>query len=818
MPDLGVASIAAIGSVRTSIEQGLSRKGAAILGGDAEVTFSYRFADAVERDWMNANSERTSEIIDFRSLAVVGDGPDAKRALTQVKGVDSEYPIYGELELDPPIKIDDALGLRDGIQGAIFHPDLAEQLEVDIGDTFMLGNAKFRVSAKLLAEPDNIPSGFQLGPRTIVHTNALDDSGLLGPGTLFSSRYRLEVADSANLDELRSDAEGLLQDSGLVWRDKRNASPSVQRFVDRVGSFLILVGLAGLAVGGVGIASAVRAFIDGKTQNIATLKTLGADRQTVFAAYLIQVGGMVLIGTAVGAIVGSLIPVALAPFIAGQLPLPADFGIHAKPMLEAALYGILAGLLFSLWSLARTQDIRPGALFRDAVETGWKLPAPAFIGAVAVFAATLVGLFAWLSGVPRLALWAAAGIAGVLVVLCLAAIFVRWFAHWLSQKRTLHGRTALRLAFGSVGGPRSEAIPVVLSLGLGLSVLATVGQIAWNMNRTIASDFPSVAPEYFIVDIQNAQIDEFRDRVAANPGVAKIESAPMLRGVITKINGMPAVEAAGSHWVLRGDRGITYSELPAEGTELTRGKWWPSDYSGPPLVSFADEEGRELGLELGDMITVNVLGRGIAAKIASFRKVDFSTGGLGFILAMNPSALAGAPHTHIATVYSTETAGKEVFKDVTSAYPNVTAISVRERINYFARVLAQLAAAVTYGAAVTLVTGFIVLIGAAAAGERARVFEAAVLKTLGASRRRILLSLLTRSAIMGLAAGTVAIFAGGVSSWAVMKFVMESDYSFEPVSAVSIVFSGVLATLFAGMLFAMAPLNASPARVLRARE
>ena len=815
---LGVASVAAVGSVRTSIEQGLVREGAAILGGDAEIVFSYRFADPAERDWMQSISEKVSEVIDFRSLAVVGGGPDAKRALTQIKGVDSAYPIYGAITLDPPIEVDDALRSREGVNGAILHPSLAEQLEISVGDSFKLGSAEFRVAATLVEEPDNTPGAFQLGPRTIVYTSSLDKSGLLGPGTLFSSRYRLQLVDSANLDELRSVAEELFRDAGLRWRDRRNASPGVRRFVDRLGSFLILVGLAGLAVGGVGIASAVRTFIDGKTHNIATLKTLGADRQTVFLAYLFQVGAMILIGTSVGAGLGSLLPLALEPLIASQLPVPAAFGLHVEPLLEAALYGVLAGLLFSLWSLARTQNIRPGALFRDAVETGWRLPSPAFLGAVALLAAALVGSAAWFSGVPRLALWAAAGIVGALVVLCLVATIVRRAARLLSKRRTLRGRTALRLAFGSIGGPGSEAIPVVLSLGLGLSVLATVGQVAWNMNRMIARNVPAVAPEYFVVDIQSSQIDEFRDRVNSNPGVSKVETAPMLRGVVTRINGVPAIEAAGSHWVLRGDRGITYSDPIPEGTELTRGEWWPSGYSGPPLVSFSDEEGSELGLVLGDKITVNVLGRDIEATITSFRSVDFSTGGLGFILVMNQGAVAGAPHTHIATVFSTELAGKEVFKDVTSAYPNVTAISVRERIEFFARVLTQLAAATTYGAGITLLTGFIVLIGAAAAGEQARVFEAAVLKTLGASRRRIMFSLLVRSAILGFSAGTVAIFAGGIAGWAVMTFVMESEYGFEPVSAVSIVFGGALVTLLAGMLFAVGPLNASPSRVLRARE
>ncbi|MGB8812484.1 MAG: FtsX-like permease family protein, partial [Paracoccaceae bacterium] len=388
----------------------------------------------------------------------------------------------------------------------------------------------------------------------------------------------------------------------------------------------------------------------------------------------------------------------------------------------------------------------------------------------------------------------------------------------LARGRFVRGRVAWRAALAAIGGPGEASGSVILSLGLGLSVLAAVGQIDANLRAAIDRDLPVRAPSYFFIDIQPDQIEGFLARVQGDPAVSRVESAPMLRGVVTQINGRPAREVAGEHWVVRGDRGLTYAEVPPENTKVVAGVWWPADYQGEPQVSFAAEEAEEIGLKLGDSVTVNVLGRDITARITSFRQVDFSTAGMGFVMTLNPSALAGAPHTYIATVYATEAAEAQILRDLATAYPNITAVRVRDAIARVTEALGAIATATAWAAAATLITGFVVLIGAAAAGERARVYEAALLKTLGATRARILFSFALRSAILGAAAGLVAIAAGGIAGWAVMTFVMESPYAFEPWSAIAIVLGGVLATLLAGLAFAWRPLAARPAQVLRAQD
>ncbi|SFE55193.1 ABC transporter permease [Roseivivax sediminis] len=809
---LGVAAIAGVGSVRSAIQAGLEDQGAVLLGGDAQAEFTYRFATDDERAWLEEIATEVSEIADFRSMAVVPGAEGSDRALTQVKAVDDAYPLLGAVELEPAMSLGEAL---DG-NGAVMAPILADRLGLEPGDTFRLGDKDFTLSARLLTEPDDASGGFSLGPRTIVRSAALEGTGLLSPGTLFETQYRLTLPEDADLDALAAEAERRYRDSGIRWRDARNGAPGTAQFVERLGAFLVLVGLSGLAVGGIGVSSAVRAYLARKTSVIATLRTLGASRATIFQTYFLQVGALAALGIAIGLVLGAALPMAFAPLISDALPVPTLFGLHPRPLIEAAIYGVLTALLFTLWPLARTEEVRAATLFRDALSSARALPAPRYVVATAVLTALLVGIAMAFSGAVELTLWTAGGIIGSLAILVAAAFALRWLARRAAPGA--RGRPALRWALGAIGGPRDEAASVVLSLGLGLAVLSAIGQIDGNLRAAISRDLPDVAPSFFFVDIQKDQMPRFLEIVEGDAAVEKVESAPMLRGIITEINGTSAQEVAGDHWVIQGDRGVTYSDRPSEETRITEGEWWPEDYDGPPQVSFAADEAAEIGLSLGDEITMNILGRDITAEITSFRVVDFSTAGMGFVMSMNPAALEGAPHTFISTVYADAEAEAGVLRAVADEMPNVTAVGVRDAIDRVSQLLAGVSEAVRWGAAATLLTGFLVLIGAAAAGEQARTYEAAVLKTLGASRARILTSFALRAALLGAGAGVVAIVAGIGGGWAVTAFVMETTFAPIWPSALGIVIGGVVATLVAGLAFAWRPLAARPAQVLRARE
>ncbi len=812
---LGVATIAAIGSVRSAIQTGLAAEGATLLGGDAEMSFTYRRATDAELAWMAENTEATSEIIDFRSMVVVPRESGAERALAQVKSVDDAYPLIGNVEITPDIVWHDALAGTDTLPGAVLHGLLADRLSLEIGDTFQLGTQEFILTARLDREPDTA-GGFNFAPRAFVRTADLADSGLLAPGTLFTSHYRLDLPADRDLSALEAEARAKFETTGLRWRDSRNGAPGITRFVERFGAFLILVGLAGLAVGGVGISTAIRAYLSRKTETIATLRSLGADRRTIFLSYFLQIGFVSLLGIALGLLLGALLPILLGPLIEAVLPFPANFNLYPIPLIEAALYGALAAAIFTLWPLARVENVRPSALFRDQLGENRRLPAARYILAVGLLIALLLGLASWLSGSSRLTLWFAAGVMVAMIALSFAATGLRALLRRLATR--LRNRPELRWAMQSLGRAGDATTPVVLSLGLGLSVLATVGQVDGNLRNAIARDLPDVAPSFFFVDIQRDQMPALQADWDDTPTIHNVETAPMLRGVITRINDRPAKEVAGDHWVIRGDRGVTYSRDMPENTKLTAGTWWDPDHAGEPQISFAEEEALEMGLQLGDSMTINILGRDITGTVTSFREVDFSSAGMGFVIVMNEAALAGAPHSFIATVYADADSEATLLKTVSEQYPNVTAIHVRDAAQQVSSLVAQLANATTYGASTILLTGLLVIFGAAAAGQAARTYEAAILKTLGATRAQVLRSFAWRAALLGAAAGTVALAVGLTGGWAVMTFVMESDFYVIWPSAALILSAGILANLIAGLIFALPSLATRPAQILRARD
>jgi len=345
---LGVAAIAAVGTVRSAIGAGLSAQGAVLLGGDAEAEFTYRFAAPDERAYLDSIADQVSEIVDFRSMVVVDRDGTTERALTQVRAVDSAYPLVGAVTLEPDMSLADAFAGQEGRPGLVLERALADRLGIAAGDIVKLGTQEFLLSALLVKYPDNASGGFGLGPRTLVLTKDLANSGLITEGSLYSTEYRLALPAGADLAALEAEAETKFRETGMRWRDARRGAGGTERFVDRIGSFLILVGLSGLAVGGVGVSAAVRAYLQGKTNTIATLKTLGATRGTIFLTYFFQIGVLTLVGLLIGVILGAAIPILLAPLITANLPIPAEFRLYPEPLAQAAFYGLVSALIFTL--------------------------------------------------------------------------------------------------------------------------------------------------------------------------------------------------------------------------------------------------------------------------------------------------------------------------------------------------------------------------------------------------------------------------------------------------------------------------------------
>jgi putative ABC transport system permease protein len=453
---LGVAAIAAVGMMRAAITSGLTQQASALLGGDAQIELSYRFATPEERQTLARFAARLSEIVDFRSMAVVGE----ERALVQVKAVDAAYPLVGQVELQPAIGLDQALARQNGLPGAVMAPDLAARLGLVPGDSFELGGLQFRLGALLLFEPDASAGAVTLAPRILLLSADLAGSALLQPGSMFETRYRLVLPEGANLAQTRQRMKAALAQSGARWSDRRQPAPGIARFVGQLGAFLVLVGIAGLAVGGVGISAALRAWLGRRTETIATLKVLGAPTGLVFRIYLLQAGAITLIGIAAGLALGVGLPLVFARAIAAALPFPAAIAAYPRPILEAGFYGAMTALVFALWPLAQAAGLRAAVIYRGRLAAQGR-PGGRARAVLALAVLLLLVAIVHLSGEPRLALWTLGGIIAAILTLMLVARGISHLARWLSARRSLQGRVVWRPALAAIGAQPAETRAVI---------------------------------------------------------------------------------------------------------------------------------------------------------------------------------------------------------------------------------------------------------------------------------------------------------------------------------------------------------------------
>lgn len=809
---LGVAAIAGVGSVSTALTRGLAERGQDILGGDVDVRLLHREATAAEFDAIGRGNE-LSRTTEMRAMART----EATQSLVELKAVDDAYPLYGAMKLSPVMPLDAALAVRDGVYGAVAEPNLVARLGLKIGDRFKVGSAMFELRAEIVYEPDRIGDGFALGPRVMIASDGLASTQLVQPGSLVSYHYRLKrPADARSNAAIKAFTEGLqaaFPDAGWRIQDRSDSAPSLRRFVERVALFLSFVGLTALVVGGVGVANAVKSYLDGKRDVIAVFKSLGAPGALIFRIYLIQVMALALCGILIGLAFGAMVPF-LVEAVAGDLmPVPVALGLYPAPLILAGAFGVLTALAFAIWPLARAREVPPTALFRDLIAPERRWPRPHYVAATFGALAAL-GLLAILTAErPVFALWFVAGAGMVFMLLRVAGLGV------MALARRAKARSAeMRLALANLHRPGAATSAVMLSLGLGLTLLTTVSLIDGNLRGEIANDLPGRAPSFFFVDIQPDQVAAFEKLVRGTPGVTKFERVPMLRGRIVAVKGVPADQvkpAANAAWALSGDRGITYAAVKPDSARLVSGAWWPADYKGEMLVSFDDALAQGLGLKIGDMITVNVLGRELEARLANTREVDWQSMGINFVMVFSPGVLESAPHSALATVSMDEAGEAALEREVVRQFPNVTSVRVKQALDQISLILSQFSLAVRSTGLVTLASGVLVLAGAMAAGFRARLRDAVILKVLGASRARILGIYVREYLVLGLATVLIAAAAGTVTAYAIVVQMMQLPWHFLPGTLLLTIVAATLVTIGLGLGGTFGALSAPAARGLR---
>jgi len=811
---LGTGAIAAVNSVSQSITDTIASQGQELLAGDVRFELNNREATPQEKAFLEGLGT-VSVSTGLRSMARMPDGSD--QALVEVKAVDDAYPLYGKFVAEPDYPLAALLSGQGGTYGAVAAPLLLDRLGLAVGDELLLGNVKLSITGTVKTEPDALSEGFGFAPRLLVSRQALLASGLIQTGSLVEHAYKIRLEDKAAMSGIQARASKEFPSAGWAIRTSDRAAPSLTENITRFSQFLTLVGLTALIVGGVGVANAVRAFLDSKRTTIATFKCLGAPAQVVVLIYLFQIAIIALGGILIGLVIGALSPMFAAQFLAQFLPVSTTPTLYPGALLLATLFGILTTLAFAILPLGHAREVPATALFREQGFEARRLPSWPYILLAALFMAALAGL-AILTAYDRfIAVVFVGAIVFAFVVLRLVAALIAW----LARRSPRVNSPALRLAIGNIHRPGALTPSVVLSLGLGLALLVTLTLIDGNLRQQLTGRMNEGAPNFFFVDIQSAEVDAFRDLVQGQAPRGKLVEVPMLRGRIIAFNGEDVtkmnVPAAG-RWVLNGDRGITYAETLPENAALTEGKWWDKDYSGEPLVSFSSEEAHELGLKIGDKVTVNVLGRNITAKIANLRRVEWESLSINFVMVFSPNTFRGAPHAWLATLTdpsSTPAEDAAILKSVTNTYPTITSVRVKDAIDIVNQLVAQLATAIRAAASVALIASILVLAGALAAGNRARTHDAVVLKTLGATRAMLIRAFSYEYLILGLATAIFALIAGGVAAWFIVARIMRLPSTFLPDVAGLTLVTALVLTVGIGLIGTWRILGQKAAPVLR---
>jgi putative ABC transport system permease protein len=804
---LGTAALAAIGTLTAAIERELGSRGQVLLGGDIEIEVSQRDLTDEEKAALAAYGTVSGGT---RLQAIPNTGEAAAPA--GLKAVDEHWPMYGEFTLTDGRKTGaPAEGEAWLEQGAL------DRLGITVGDSFTVGTVELKAAGVIANEPDKLSEGFQLAPTIIVAENVPGDAGLTAPGALFESKYRVRFSGSDNPQDVKDALEEQFPESGFDFRTRDRASPGADRFVGRMGEFLTLVGLAALVIAGIGIGGGVSSYLEARRTSIATLKVLGASSRDISRIYALQIGAAAVVASLAGLIVG----VAATPFLGfalqGLLPVEGGLVVDAKALVLAASFGLLVALIFAITPLMRARSFPAMALMRARAaplsrdKAAWPWVGGGLLAIIALVLLT--------SNNARIAGGFLAGAAGLLIVLALLGRLVTWGAKKLGRP----SNPLMRNALANLHRPGAPTGSLVTALGFGLAAFVLLAAVQSSLNGNIESSVPREAPDFVVLDIPRDKISEFEGLVTRADPKAAIRSVPTLRGAILAYGPKDAMirvseldEIPDGAWALRGERGLSYSDDVPEGNSIVEGEWWPADYDGEPLVSIQKETADSIGLEVGDYITVGILGVERTARVANLRMLEWESMTFNFVFVFSPNALADAPHNLTATIDLAEGSDTgALLQNLVREFPSSSAIEVGNVLVQARDILSQVSLATFAAASVAVLAGLAVLMGAIAAARAARMYDTVVLRVLGASRRQILLMQLAEYGFLALLLAGVALGVGTGLAWLVITQLFEFDWLPNWGEILMVLGLGLALVITFALGGSLPLLRAKPARALR---
>jgi len=814
---LGVGSVVALRSLIQNLTRAVGTDARALMTADLEISSTADFSPTeISRieETVNASGliEGRNEAITTSAMASPADPSNPRTRLVELKGIEPPFPLVGNFELADGMPFDFSLLENNGAVAARI---LLEDLGIKVGDKIKIGEAEFQLRAVFDQEPGG-SSGFRLGARVFISKKDFDTAGITrNQGRV---RRRILYRTSDNPTELVRKLREELKGTTLSVQSYRETQENLGQQFTRTENYLSLTGLLILVLGGVGVWNVARAFVEQKRRSVAVLKCLGASGTRIITVYLLQI---LILGMA-----GSLAGVALAQIglwlarwrFLDTLPEKMSYSVVPGTALQGILLGVAVSLLFSALPLLQVRNIKPKLLLRDENNANlrkldwakWLLGAASLAG--------LLGLAVWQAGSVKVGAVFLVGLAVTSAVLYLAALVL---TSLLRRLKSI-GPFSLRQAVNSLYRPGNQTRIILLAVGLGAFVVLTVQSLQDNLVREFDFTRNQRLPSLFFVDVQKSQVGDLTKIIEDRTG-EKAEATPTVRARISHVNGQPfdfgQREVRQQQGQIGREFAVTYRPNLDANETLLDGEWWEAGKAAVPQVSVEEEMAARLKVGVGDSITFDISGRKITAQIASIRKIDLRNTRTAFVFVFRPGVLDTAPQTYAATVLTRipPTERQRLQRDLLGQFPNIQIFDVADIVAAVQKLVSNFVLAISFVGSFVILSGILILIGSIALTKSQRIYENAILKTLGAKRLTLASILLGEYGLLGILAGLIGSVFAVMLSWAVSRFVMEIEWQFEPMLLVA----GTLATagivMFVGCLASFDILFRKPLGTLRSQ-
>jgi putative ABC transport system permease protein len=809
---LGVTLVAASGGLYRMIHQSLLADTRVLMGGDVEIQTSRPLPAAVQ-DWIRTRGE-LSLVIEVDTMLGTGAGDFLR---TELQSMDANYPLYGELTLAPAQALSSLTAFTEGYWGVAVDPVLADKLALSVGDSVFIGSLEMKVRALVLSQPDRRLNASWRGTPVLLSYQAIESAGLIQTGSRIEYEYRVRTEMEA--EQWRTALQLAFPDLAAEVRTFEDRNRRLAERLGQIVSGIMIIAFCTLFVGGLGVFNSIQAYLQGKLNTIAILRSLGLRNRRLAAVYLLQIALLSGGASLAGGILGVVLALASASLLASELPLTLTLSVLLVPLLVAMLFGMLTAYAFALPALGRALSVKAGVLFSGTRQESAALPS-AWRLATVFCALFLIGLV-WLA-LPDMLF----GIGFIIVVGLLLSILdavvklVRWCAQRLDDHPMLTGRFAWRLALANLYRPGAPLRTALLSLGSALTLLVVCTLVVAALFRAVNSTIPEESPALVLYDVLPHQLDPVVAILHQMPGTRRVDSAPLVRARITSINDRPlsellSTDALSLEKALQDEYKLSYSANNIDGVTLTEGAWWTEPVTGRAKIALEDREAKRLGVGVEDSMVFDIEGYALPVEIAAI----FSQKGLQtrfwFEAIISDQALEPVSQRFVGAAYMSDEGALSAQNRIAALAPNVITVRTEMLLATARDMMEKASSALLVVALVSLCASMLVLSSVIAASQSRQIYEASILHSLGTRLSVIRQSLLLEYLLLAVLASVFAIVLGTAIAMPLLEWRLKlpSGDLIWLAAAVALLIS--LVSLAAGARYVLQRMQIRPAILLR---